>query len=148
MRRVIVALLVVAAAVAAAPQAQAARGKSLYERRADQVIAIADRTEQARSERHKHPGLHPSAYARGGGYWRVSYYAGDEELVQVQLYRPTGKVIEAWTGVQVAWQMARGYPGDFGRHVNAPYVWLPLCALFLLPFIDPRRPFRLLHLDL
>ena len=44
--------------------------------------------------------------------------------------------------------MARGYQGAFGRKLNAPYVWLPLCALFLLPFIDFRRPFRLLHLDL
>jgi hypothetical protein len=44
--------------------------------------------------------------------------------------------------------MARGYNGAFGRHVNALYIWLPLCLLFLLPFIDPRRPFSLLHLDL
>ena len=28
------------------------------------------------------------------------------------------------------------------------YIWLPLCALFLFPFFDPRRPFRILHLDL
>jgi hypothetical protein len=135
-------------ALAAASQVHASGGRGLYERRADQAIAIADRTDQVRSERRKHPGLKPSAHARGGGYWRVSYYAGGRELAQVQVHRPTRKVIEAWTGVQVAWQMARGYPGDFGRHVNAPYVWLPLCALFLLPFIDPRRPFRLLHLDL
>ena len=26
--------------------------------------------------------------------------------------------------------------------------WLPLCLAFILPFLDPRRPFRLLHLDL
>jgi hypothetical protein len=32
--------------------------------------------------------------------------------------------------------------------VNAPYIWLPLCLLFIAPFIDPRRPFRVLHLDL
>ncbi len=44
--------------------------------------------------------------------------------------------------------MARGYRGAFGRKLNAPYVWIPLCLLFLAPFIDPRRPFRLLHLDL
>ncbi len=35
--------------------------------------------------------------------------------------------------------MARGYPGAFGRRVNALYVWLPLCLLFLAPFI-PWRP--------
>ena len=60
----------------------------------------------------------------------------------------TGRVLEQWTGFQVAWTMARGYPGAFGGHVNALYVWLPLCVLFLLPFIDFRRPFSLLHLDL
>src|SRR3712207_6614032 len=44
--------------------------------------------------------------------------------------------------------MARGYEGAFGRKLNAPYVWIPLCLLFLAPFVDPRRPFRLVHLDL
>jgi hypothetical protein len=44
--------------------------------------------------------------------------------------------------------MARGYPGAFGRHVNALYIWLPMCALFFLAFFDFRRPLRLLHLDL
>ena len=44
--------------------------------------------------------------------------------------------------------MARGYPGAFGRHVNALYIWLPLCVLFILPFFNFRRPFSLLHLDL
>jgi hypothetical protein len=60
----------------------------------------------------------------------------------------SGAILEQWSGYQVAWRMARGYPGAFGRKLNAPYVWLPLCALFLLPFIDFRRPLRLLHLDL
>jgi Glycosyltransferase family 87 len=44
--------------------------------------------------------------------------------------------------------MARGYEGAFGRKLNAPYVWIPLCVLFLAPFVDIRRPLRLLHLDL
>jgi Glycosyltransferase family 87 len=48
----------------------------------------------------------------------------------------------------VAWRMARGYSGAFGRKLNAPWVWIPLCLLFVLPFLDFRRPFRLLHLDL
>ncbi len=57
-------------------------------------------------------------------------------------------MLEQWTGFQVAWTMARGYPGAFGRHVNALYIWLPLCLLFFAPFFDWRRPLRLLHLDL
>ena len=56
------------------------------------------------------------------------------------------RVLEAWTGVQVEWPMARGYPGQFGRSVNAPWVWIGLCVLFVLPFARP--PLRLLHLDL
>jgi hypothetical protein len=60
----------------------------------------------------------------------------------------SGAILEQWSGYQVAWRMARGYPGAFGRKLNAPYVWIPLCVLFLLPFVDFRRPLRLLHLDL
>src|SRR4029079_17296849 len=67
---------------------------------------------------------------------------------QVQLDDRSGAVLEQWTGPQVAWTMARGYEGAFGRKLNAPYVWIPLCLLFLVPFVDLRRPFRLLHLDL
>src|SRR3954447_4103107 len=44
--------------------------------------------------------------------------------------------------------MARGYPGAFGQMINAPYIWLPLCAIFVLGLLDWRRPFRLAHLDL
>src|SRR5207237_3971829 len=56
--------------------------------------------------------------------------------------------VEVWTGVQAAWQMARGLPGAFGRKVNSPLVWIPLMLAFFLPFFDCRRPFRLFHLDL
>ncbi len=32
----------------------------------------------------------------------------------------TGAILEQWTGDQVAWTMARGYEGAFGRKLNAP----------------------------
>ena len=44
--------------------------------------------------------------------------------------------------------MARGHDGYFGETFESWYIWLPLCVLFLFPFFDPRRPFRILHLDL
>jgi hypothetical protein len=78
----------------------------------------------------------------------VSWFDGDREVAQARVDDSLGIVLETWTGHQVAWSMARGYEGAFGRKLNAPYVWIPLCVLFLLPFLDPRRPFRLLHLDL
>ena len=77
-----------------------------------------------------------------------SWKNGKTELAQVIIDDTSGRVLEQWTGFQVAWTMARGYKGAFGRHVNALYIWLPLCVLFFAAFFDFRRPLRLLHLDL
>ncbi|HWO15847.1 MAG TPA: glycosyltransferase family 87 protein [Solirubrobacterales bacterium] len=53
-----------------------------------------------------------------------------------------------WHGYQAAWEMARGYEGQFGHKLNAPYVFLPLCAVFLGGLFDWRRPWRVANLDL
>jgi hypothetical protein len=118
-----------------------------FERSAREVTRIASRAEKVREERADGP-LRPTAYTKGIGRWQVSFFRDGDEVVQVQLDDRTGAVLEQWTGHQVAWSMARGYEGAFGRKLNAPYVWIPLCVLFLLPFVDFRRPLRLLHLDL
>jgi hypothetical protein len=144
--------LVAPAGASAAPELgrppSETRPPPLYRLSARQATAIADRNEKVREERRRRPDLDPTAYTRGPGRWQISYFAGGDQRVQVQVDDRSGAVLEAWTGPQVAWTMARGYEGAFGRKLNAPYVWLPLCALFLIPFVDPRRPFRLLHLDL
>jgi len=114
----------------------------------NRAIALADRTAEVREERSARPRLAATAYTDGPGRWRVSYFDRRHERAQVMVDDRLGAVTEAWTGAQVSWRMARGYEGAFGRTLNAPWVWLPLCAVFLLPFVDPRRPFRLLHLDL
>ena len=108
---------------------------------------IAERADKVREARRDGP-LDPTAYTKGVGRWQVSFFRDGQEEVQVQVDDRTGAVIEQWSGDQVAWTMARGYAGAFGRKLNAPYVWIPLCLLFLAPFVDVRRPFRLLHLDL
>jgi len=82
------------------------------------------------------------------GHWEVAYFAGDREVALVLVDPASGRATESWTGYQVAWKMARGYPGAFGHRLNAPYVFLPLCALFLLGLIDWRRPWRVASLDL
>ncbi|HKO38470.1 MAG TPA: hypothetical protein VJU14_08885, partial [Solirubrobacterales bacterium] len=43
---------------------------------------------------------------------------------------------------------ARGYSGAFGHKLNAPYVFLPLCLIFLLGLVDWRRLRRVANLDL
>ncbi len=115
----------------------------------DDVLEIAGRLPRMRRVRADYPGSYDGAYLKGPGRWQVSYFSHKgKEIGQVIIADATGRVLEQWTGFQVAWTMARGYPGAFGRHVNALYVWLPLCALFLLPFIEWRHPFALRHLDL
>ncbi len=137
----------------AAGAAQLERPKSqtepprFFERSAREVTRIASRAEKVRVERARGP-LDSTAYTKGVGRWQVSFFRDGDEVAQVHVDDRSGAVLEQWTGHQVAWSMARGYAGAFGRTLNAPYVWIPLCLLFLLPFLDFRRPYRLLHLDL
>jgi hypothetical protein len=125
----------------------------LHERTGRDVLRIADRQPAVRAERAEHPGSTREVFMKGSTLWQVSYYAKTrpgtprKEIAQVIVGDATGRVIEVWTGFRVAWTMARGYDGAFGRKVNAPYVWIPLLVLFVLPFLQ-RRVFTVLHLDL
>src|SRR5262249_53290033 len=112
---------------------------------------IAARAPKIVAELHRHPHARVYEYTKGPGRWQISWFGeqtNGPELAQVYIDDASGKVTEAWTGFQVAWTMARGYRGAFGRRVNALYVWLPLCLLFVVPFIPWRRRPSLLHLDL
>ena len=82
------------------------------------------------------------------GKWEVAYFADGDEVALVIVNPESGEVTESWTGYQVAWKMARGYSGSFGHKLNAPYVFLPLCAIFLLGLFDWRRWRRVANLDL
>jgi hypothetical protein len=113
------------------------------------VLATGERTRTVRAMRREHPNLRALGYLdTATGNWLIRYVIPGKELVEVDIDDATGQVTDVWTGPQVLWGMARGVSGAFGRRVNAPYIWIPLCLLFILPFLDPRRPFRLLHLDL
>ncbi len=112
---------------------------------------IASTDPSVKAELRRHPRSIPYEYTKGAGTWQVSWFSPEpnqRELLQVYVDDVTGKVTQAWTGFQVAWTMARGYAGAFGRRSNALYVWLPLCALFIAPFIPWRRRPTFLHLDL
>jgi hypothetical protein len=119
-----------------------------YRHSARHVIAVADRDAKVIAERAKRGHLTPYAYLKQPLQWQVSYFQHGKELAQVTIDDGTGAVLESWTGPQVAWRMARGYSGAFAGKVNAPYIWIPLCVLFLAPFVSLRRPFRMIHLDL
>jgi hypothetical protein len=124
-----------------------------YRLTAARVERIAARLPKIVDERRGHPTARPYEYTKGPGRWQVSWFSpgpNGKELAQVYVDDASGKVTEVWTGFQVAWTMARGYPGAFGRRVNALYVWIPLSILFLAPFLPSlrRRRLCLLHLDL
>ena len=111
------------------------------------AIRIANRDADVDETRGRYGRLEASAEVEQAT-WQIGYFADGREVAQVLVDATSATVRESWTGEQVAWQMARGYEGAFGHTLNAPYVWLPLCAIFLLGLLDWRRPWRLVHLDL
>ncbi len=87
--------------------------------------------------------------------WKVSFVGGpkDAEVVEAEVYvgDEEGNIAEVRTGPQVAWMMARGYEGAFGRAVNRWRIWIPLCLVFLavlLPITRPRSILSWRTLDL
>jgi hypothetical protein len=139
-----VPLLFVVLALAVAPGAASADGGKIG---SSEAIAAANRDPKVVGEKREHPHLGPSAEMKEG-HWEVAYFEGGEELALVLVDPQTGAVLESWTGYQVSWKMARGYSGAFGHKLNAPYVFGPLCAIFLLGLVDWRRLRRLANLDL
>lgn len=122
-----------------------------YRLTAAQVLRIAAADPRVVAELRRHPHAQPYEYTKGAPTWQVSWFSAgrpQKELIQVYVDDHSAAVTQAWTGFQVAWTMARGYPGAFGRLVNAWYLWIPLCVLFVAPFIPWRRGLSLLHLDL
>jgi hypothetical protein len=117
-----------------------------FEISAREAIARAGATDAVGDELAETPEATPTAFIRGDR-WQVNYTAGGERVALV-LVDSEGNVDEAWRDQQVDTPLARGYSGAVAQKVNAPYVWLPLCLLFIAPFFDPRRPLRLVHLDL
>jgi hypothetical protein len=132
------------AAVCLLPATAVAAGNRVSEVAA---VRVADRDPNVAKERRQNGPLAPVANVVDG-QWEVAYFSGGKELVLVIVDRHSGEVRESWTGYQVAWKMARGYSGAFGHKLNAPYVFLPLCALFLLGLVDWRRLWRVANLDL
>ncbi|HEV7400309.1 MAG TPA: hypothetical protein VGN84_08550 [Solirubrobacterales bacterium] len=141
--RWLAATLLAAALCLPAPSAAAGQGQFT----AAQATRVADGDTNVVSERAENGALAHSA-SKVDGNWEVAYFADEKEVALVIVDPQTERVLESWTGYQVAWKMARGYSGAFGHKLNAPYVFLPLCAIFLLGLVDWRRRWRLANLDL
>ena len=115
-----------------------------------EVIArfLADPKVHAWLARYPPKPITDATYAQG--VWTVNVWSGRAgEIATGSVDDSTGVVTEAWTGPQVAWRMARGYPGAFGgTKINNPYLWLVFCAVFLLGLADWRRLLTIRNADL
>ena len=85
------------------------------------------------------------------GSWSVKVWSDlpdAGQIVDAKVDDQTGEVSEAWTGPQVAWKMARGYDGAFGREINRLWVWVIFSVVFLVGLADFRRIASVRNLDL
>ncbi len=110
-------------------------------------IAIASPV--GRKLRAKYPGIPAQVYIAGIhdgiGYWEVDFEGRELPLGEVEVNGENGHVVKSFTGWQAVDPQSRGH---LARMADSWWIWLPLCLLFVAPFVDPRRPFRMLHLDL
>jgi hypothetical protein len=151
-RRLLAALLALAllslCAATATASAAAADEPPAPEVTEAAAIAAADRDSKVLEQRRENGDLTADAETNDDGVWEVRYFADDDDVALVLVDPKSGEVSESWTGYQVNWKMARGYSGSFGHKLNAPYVFIPLCLIFILGLFDWRRPWRLANLDL
>lgn len=112
-----------------------------------EALAAASQDPNVLKEEREHHHLLPSPTFKNEK-WEVGWFEGDHEYALVMVDPKTGKVTESWTGYQVAWEMARGYSGEFAHSLNSPFIWIPLCLFFLVGLFDWRRWRRIANLDL
>jgi hypothetical protein len=133
-----VALLVLALAVPASARAAAPSTSSV------RALAAAEGTAAVQGFHGQHPGSRAKAPYWDGYRWVVDYDAAGRLELQVTV-SSTGRVLAVWKGLKARASFTRGRVGGL---LDSPWVLVPFSLLFLVPFVDPRRPFRLLHVDL
>ena len=138
---------VCAAALAlAAPAAAQARSPRLTRAEATRLVlrhpTVASWLQRYRGRRL----VKLASYRAQRGVWEVKVFSGAAgEIALGVVDDRSGRVLEAWSGPQVAWPIARGAIG--GRQLNRPGLWLAFCAVFLLGLAN-RRPLTMRNLDL
>ena len=115
-----------------------------------EVLRIADEADAVRDLRSYESGTRAVVVAtRGDDRWEVRYRDEEGDLSGIVVIDDrSAVVVDAFTDEQVETKLARAYEGAVAGKANKWWIWIPLCLLFLAPFVDPKRPLRLLHLDL
>lgn len=135
-----------AVSTSAQPRITTQRGELTAKR----ATAIAGTSTRLRDWLADHPSARTSATRdTQKNLWTVDFIDAKERVQgEVFVDDRSGAITETRTGPQVAWQMARGYKGAFGRAVTEPQIWIPLLALFLIPLVRWRRILSWHTLDL
>src|SRR5215212_11284728 len=119
-----------------------------YRLSAESAVRIARRESKVRRESERPgPPVIARAFLFGNQDWLVRFFRAGGERVQVQVDGRSGKVGWASAGRELDWPpLVHGEHSAAARRLH----WLMLLAavLFVAPFIDPRRPLRLLNFDL
>jgi hypothetical protein len=110
---------------------------------ARQAIDAAEATSTMQSlHRREHP-LHVTAQVYNGTEWFVDFYFRGNKVAEA-VVNSIGRATRVWTGPQAIALYARGH---YAPIFDSPWVVIPFSLLFLLPFVDRRRLWRLATLD-
>ena len=90
----------------------------------------------------EHP-LTIEVWVWNGSQWFVDFSYRGKRVAEV-VETPAARVTHVWTGPLAVAVYARG---DFAPLFGSAWVLVPFSLLFLVPFLDPRRLWRMLHLD-
>src|SRR5271167_2750003 len=99
---------------------------------AEQAVAIAKATSQMQSLHHREHPLRFIPFVWEQQYWEVKFAYRNVDVAAVDI-SAAGHVEAVWEGVQVGATYTRGH---YGGIFDNPWVLIPFCLLFLLPFID------------
>jgi hypothetical protein len=90
--------------------------------------------------------LTPTVKYDANGFWQVFFRRRSEPVAEVQIKDADQSIRQVYTGLQAKSPLARG---EHGREADRAHLYLIVAGLlFALPFVDRRRPLRMLHLDL
>ena len=125
------------------------------------AIKLAEANPEVRKELGKHKSYESEAQYINGE-WTVHFKVDEggsvggmpvdngekKEVAQVGVDDASWQIKYVWTGDQVAWRMARGDYGAYGKQANYWYVWGPLALVFALAFWRTDRLYSWRNLDI